>query len=1134
MNSLFFFKNYIKKGIISDDFYTFALSNSNNIGISMSLRHFFLCIWMTAIISPSLGQTEAGSSIVSRTVLSDDGLNTAEHCVYDNGLGDVIEEVQSWPGTSLPDLVVRHEYDEFRRRTNTWLPITSSSGSGFISGSTVAYQAQSQYSDTAPFTRMEFDGFLPAQPSEVYKAGENWQYSDKKTSVTYSEYVGSGMCSPEDGYIYITANTAKFLCTRTEDEDGCWSAEYTDLNGRLIISETSQGKTYYMYNPTGDVTHVIPPMLSDYLFSAYGTDSEHIPDTDEMMQKYAYIYRYDNQRHCIYKKLPGCEPVYYVYDRAGSCILSQDGIQRQRNEWTYTIPDKFGRPCISGICSVTGLPDYTSEPLHTVFVYAEYDGTSAATGGYTVYNLSLSGQTLFTAAYYDDYSFIGHHGVPSSLTASSVIGITLDLTLGQGLQTGAATAVLKDGGVTGYTYSAMYYDSRYNVAQVKATNHVGGVETISTNYSYTGKPLSIKAWHDKGSESTLVKNCTYTYDDADRLTACSLLVAKGAPSPTATITYEYDDLGRLSRITRPFTTSVNPDVTYTYDLHGWTKGITTNCFREELFYADGPGSPCYNGNISSMRWKNGKYSTARGYKFTYDNANRLTMATYGEGNSISNFGRYSERQEYDAHGNARRIYRYGKNSSNSYGLMDNLSLTYDGNRLTGVSETAADYDATGTFEYKRAKGSQYIYDANGSLVADKSRGIAYITYDPNNNPQTIYFTNGCMTKYTYSATGQKLSVVHYIARPNITWAFGVKPEAVAQSQVIFAGQTDYLLGGNLILRDGAVRMVLFDGGYASATRVNYDTYNFSYLYYNRDHLGSNREVVNARGDVVQVTNYYPFGAPYADADAATGSAIPQYKYNGKELDVTHGLNTYDYGARQLDPILGRWDRMDPLAEKYPGISPYVYCLNNPVKNVDTDGRKVYLYATTLPGLSPSYYNPLKYATHTFLVVTDSKDMPQAYYAYGSEYPGAKGAFNGRLMKQNYSQDLSIIRGGNQEFLKARIEIVPPNGMSSEDFDKKVIDVANAFGNNEKIKYSAIPTSQTNGNCNTSTSTILLKSGVSPELISEIKEKIPDISTGFDDKARPWTIEEQDKAVEYENMMKTQEIDSKMNMFPFHP
>ena len=37
-----------------------------------------------------------------------------------------------------------------------------------------------------------------------------------------------------------------------------------------------------------------------------------------------------------------------------------------------------------------------------------------------------------------------------------------------------------------------------------------------------------------------------------------------------------------------------------------------------------------------------------------------------------------------------------------------------------------------------------------------------------------------------------------------------------------------------------------------------------------------------------------------------------YKYNGKELDLMHGLNTYDYGARQYEPVTGRWDRVDPL------------------------------------------------------------------------------------------------------------------------------------------------------------------------------------------------------------------------------
>ena len=109
---------------------------------------------------------------------------------------------------------------------------------------------------------------------------------------------------------------------------------------------------------------------------------------------------------------------------------------------------------------------------------------------------------------------------------------------------------------------------------------------------------------------------------------------------------------------------------------------------------------------------------------------------------------------------------------------------------------------------------------------------------------------------------------------------------------------------------------------------------------NSYHLGNNREVVDASGAVTQVTNYYPFGAPYADATAVKGANLQPYKYNGKELDLMHGLNTYDYGARQHDPILARWDRIDPLCEKYYSTSPYVYCLNNPVKHVDPDGRIV--------------------------------------------------------------------------------------------------------------------------------------------------------------------------------------------------
>ena len=57
----------------------------------------------------------------------------------------------------------------------------------------------------------------------------------------------------------------------------------------------------------------------------------------------------------------------------------------------------------------------------------------------------------------------------------------------------------------------------------------------------------------------------------------------------------------------------------------------------------------------------------------------------------------------------------------------------------------------------------------------------------------------------------------------------------------------------------------------------------------------------------------------------------------------HGLDLYDYHARQQDPALGRFTTMDPLAEKDYSWSPYAYCLNNPIRFIDPDGRSSTVY-----------------------------------------------------------------------------------------------------------------------------------------------------------------------------------------------
>ena len=107
-----------------------------------------------------------------------------------------------------------------------------------------------------------------------------------------------------------------------------------------------------------------------------------------------------------------------------------------------------------------------------------------------------------------------------------------------------------------------------------------------------------------------------------------------------------------------------------------------------------------------------------------------------------------------------------------------------------------------------------------------------------------------------------------------------------------------------------------------------------------DHLGNVRSVVNSSGAVLQSTDYYPFGLAFADNNVTTN----RYLFNGKELENytlgTTYLGTLDYGARHYDPRIARWTVPDPMAEKYYGLSGYVYCANNPMRLVDPDGREV--------------------------------------------------------------------------------------------------------------------------------------------------------------------------------------------------
>ena len=603
----------------------------------------------------------------------------------------------------------------------------------------------------------------------------------------------------------------------------------------------------------------------------------------------------------MWRKLPGCDAVRYVYDKADRLIFVQDGNLKGQGRWRFTIPDALGRTVLSGLCS-------EPLPVDGSAVEAEFTGSGSYKGyavkvGGTV--RALSGSRLLTVNYYDNYDFLGKNGFPAyaydSSMESSGYGTKSDA---RGMLTGSVTGLAGDG--AGQLYSVVYYDRRSRPVQRQGSNSLGGKETEYTAYNFTGQPTWLRHVHTAQGKAARTEVRTYSYDHAGRLlTVKHKLDALGEVTLVNNV---YDDLGRLQ--SKSLHGSAVNKQTYTYNIRGWLTGVSGSKFTQNLYYNTGNGVAKYNGSVSSMTWKAGNESTVRGYKFTYDGLDRLLNAIYGETAGIStNANRFSENvTNYDKNGNIKGLQRYGQTGASAYGLIDNLTFTLNGNRLNRVDDAVTASTYGGGFEFKDGvkQANEYAYDANGNLTKDLNKGITGISYNCLNLPNAVTFSDGSTITYTYGADGTKLRTVHKIGSATTT--------------------TDYC--GNVIYENGVQKLLLTEEGYVTLSDSKYH-------YYLKDHQGNNRVVINQSGTVEETNHYYPFGGVFASA-----GSIQPYKYNGKEFDNKKGLNWYDYGARHYDAALGRFTTNDRFAEKYYSMSPYQYGANNPVNNIDVNGDTI--------------------------------------------------------------------------------------------------------------------------------------------------------------------------------------------------
>lgn len=193
------------------------------------------------------------------------------------------------------------------------------------------------------------------------------------------------------------------------------------------------------------------------------------------------------------------------------------------------------------------------------------------------------------------------------------------------------------------------------------------------------------------------------------------------------------------------------------------------------------------------------------------------------------------------------------------------------------------------------------------------------------------------------------------------------------------------------------------------TNTTFPTGIFNYVYNYTDHLGNirlsyqdvNNDGTIANSEILEESNYYPFGMKHSGYNSSNLQAGYKYKFNGKELQDELGLNMYDYGARNYDPALGRWMNVDPLAEKAIWTSPYTYCLNNPVIYIDPDGENPILGAiigafTEYAGIvgSKMLFDDMSFSqANSSLTLNDGLDITVA-----AGFGAASGAIDGGISK----------------------------------------------------------------------------------------------------------------------------------------
>ncbi|MDQ0105038.1 RHS repeat-associated protein [Chitinophaga terrae (ex Kim and Jung 2007)] len=487
---------------------------------------------------------------------------------------------------------------------------------------------------------------------------------------------------------------------------------------------------------------------------------------------------------------------------------------------------------------------------------------SEGTQSVTVFNPSPSipqnQLTYLTYTFYDDYNYAGAY--PKVTTDLSALQpgsaeYTNYSPFTRGLVTGKKVRVL---GTDQWLTTTTYYNSKGAPLQVISGNITGGSDVVTNLFDFEGKLIKYYAHtrNQQSAEAADVKILTVnTYNHNGQLLSIQKqIIDKTGLLPVATNTY--NQLNQLQTKTLGNALDV---IKYDYNIRGWIlgankdylTGASSRYFGYELGYdqaaAGVSGStytiPQFNGNIAGAIWKSKGAGINRKFDYTYDNADRITGASFTQQNAGSTAWTKEQADftvsnlRYDENGNILSMSQKGL-IAGAVGNVDVLTYkTIDSsNQLLYVTDQANNPQSTlGDFkEFTPGTTQDYWYDANGNLVKDQNKRISSIGYNHLNLPERIQVTGKGTIEYLYDALGKK-------HRKTVTDSTG-SPVKVKV--------TDYING--FIYEDRKLREFAHEEGRVRAVYATNQPIGYAFDYFEKDHLGNIRVVLT---DQTQISSY---------------------------------------------------------------------------------------------------------------------------------------------------------------------------------------------------------------------------------------------------------------------------------------